>query len=78
MSDLENIPPPSSYATSKALYMGPNVGIKDDPTSSGTIGGHAILTRGRKKHHIGVTNCHVVSTEKKGQGMSPILSYICC
>lgn len=66
---LERIPPPISYATSKALYMGASVGVKDDPICSGTIGGHIILTYGSKKYDLGVTNCHVISLEKPGQGM---------
>lgn len=68
---LERTQPPISYATSKALYMGASVGVKDDPICSGTIGGHIILTYG-SKYDLGVTNCHVVSLEKPEQGM-----YIC-
>lgn len=71
--DLENIPPAKSYVTSKALYMGASVGIKDNPTSTGTIGGQIILSYGSKKHYFGVTSSHVVSIEQPGQGMSPFL-----
>lgn len=76
--DLEKIPPAKSYVTSNALYMGASVGIKDNPTSSATIGGQIILSYGNKKHYFGVTNSHVVSIEKPGQGISPFLLYGRC
>lgn len=76
--DLEKTPPAKSYVTSKALYMGASVGIKDNPTSSATIGGQIILSYGSKKHYCGVTTSHAVSIEKPGQGMSSFLLDGCC
>lgn len=72
--DPEKIPPSDSYVTSKALCMGASVGIKDNITSNGTIGGHIILTHGSEKYNLGVTNRHVVSIERE-HSMSSILSY---
>lgn len=67
--DVNTIPPAKSYITSNALCMGASVGIKNNPTSSGTIGGQIILSYGNKNHYFGVTNSHAVSIKKPGQGI---------